>query len=216
MAELQYNNEITRNIRSELLTKRTKIPMSRVYEDSAHIQKKLLNYLEKITNNFKHPTNNKINIAGFWPIDKEPNLIDLLNKLSTKENIIVCLPSIYKKNHPLHFKQWTPNHNMIKGIYNILEPNSQDNLLPNILLVPTLGFTIYGDRIGYGKGYYDRTLSNFIEIKHKFLTIGISWTCGLITNNQYKAASHDIKLDGILTEDKWIKEPLKEINKIIL
>src|SRR3546814_17560144 len=67
---------------------------------------------------------------------------------------------------------------MQEGAYGIQEPMGKVAPPPDIVLVPTLGYTRQGDRIGYGKGYYDRTLAPLKAQGHSFTTIGIAWAAG--------------------------------------
>ncbi|WBF65482.1 MAG: 5-formyltetrahydrofolate cyclo-ligase [Candidatus Kinetoplastibacterium crithidii] len=205
--ENKYNN-ISEIIRSNLKQIRSKLSKDEIYIGSKKIESLLLEWILSITNNINLKTaNDKINLAGFWPLKYEPCLIDFLHICSSNQKLNICLPTIEKIDHALSFKLWTTKTVMKIGKFNILEPVSNKYLIPHILLIPTLGFTKNGDRIGYGKGYYDRTLSSLIENGHKFISIGISWECGLITDISYKAASHDITLDAILTTKGWEKEP---------
>src|SRR3546814_16351107 len=68
---------------------------------------------------------------------------------------------------------------------------------PDIVLVPTLGYTRQGDRIGYGKGYYDRTLAALKAQGHSFTTIGIAWAAGDLAaaGLAHNPAPHDDRLD---------------------
>jgi 5-formyltetrahydrofolate cyclo-ligase len=92
---------------------------------------------------------------------------------------------------------------MQPGAYNIEEPQGDAAPLPDLVLVPTLGYTRGGDRIGYGKGYYDRTLAALKTQNHTFTSIGIAWACGDVSNEPYSPAAHDMKLDAILTDKGW-------------
>jgi len=92
---------------------------------------------------------------------------------------------------------------MREGAYGIQEPVSGPAPLPDIILVPTLGYTREGDRIGYGSGYYDRTLAALKESGHPFVSIGIAWATGDLSDTGYKPQPHDIRLDGILTDKGW-------------
>ena len=71
------------------------------------------------------------------------------------------------------------------------------------MLVPTLGYTRAGDRLGYGGGYYDRTLAALKASGHDFVTIGIAWAVGDLSGTPYTPQAHDVKLDGILTDKGW-------------
>ncbi|MBW0454741.1 MAG: 5-formyltetrahydrofolate cyclo-ligase [Candidatus Kinetoplastibacterium crithidii] len=202
------HSNISETIRSDLKQKRSKLSKDEMHIGSKKIESSLLKWVLSITNNtnLKKPAD-KINLAGFWPLKYEPRLIDFLYICSSNQKLNICLPTIEKINHPLSFKLWTTETVMKTGKFNILEPISNQYLVPNIILIPTLGFTKNGDRIGYGKGYYDRTLSSLMKNGHKFISIGISWECGLITDISYKAASHDMTLDAILTTKGWEKKP---------
>ncbi|AFZ82956.1 5-formyltetrahydrofolate cyclo-ligase [Candidatus Kinetoplastidibacterium crithidiae] len=201
------HNNLSKIIRSNLIQIRSKLSKDEMQIGSKKIESLLLKWISSITNNIHLKTHtDKINLAGFWPLKYEPCLIDFLHICSSNQKLNICLPTIEKIDHPLSFKLWKTETIMKTGKFNILEPLSTKYLIPNIILIPTLGFTKNGDRIGYGKGYYDRTLSNLMENGQKFISIGISWECGLITDIAYKAAPHDIPLDAILTTKGWEKE----------
>ena len=71
--------------------------------------------------------------------------------------------------------------------------------MPDLVLVPVLGFTMFGDRLGYGKGYYDRTLALWQSQGYLPYTLGLAWDEGLIEDCTYQAAPHDVPLNAILT-----------------
>jgi 5-formyltetrahydrofolate cyclo-ligase len=66
-----------------------------------------------------------------------------------------------------------------------------------------LGYTRQGDRVGYGKGYYDRTLAALKAQEHPHISIGIAWATGDLSNEKHSPAPHDVKLDAILTDKGW-------------
>lgn len=142
-------------------------------------------------------------VAAFWPLEEEPDLRPLLSQLVEEEGFKVSLPVVTKKDAPLAFRQWTPDTPMAKGAYNIEEPQGPEAPLPNIILVPTLGFTRQGDRVGYGQGYYDRTLAALRDQGHRFVTLGVAWACGDLSEADYQPADHDYLLDSILTDKGW-------------
>ena len=72
-----------------------------------------------------------------------------------------------------------------------------------MLLVPTLGYTESADRLGYGGGYYDRTLAALRERGHAFTAIGVAWSCGEL-DADYEPAAHDFRLDAVITPDGWV------------
>ena len=142
-------------------------------------------------------------IAAFWSLDAEPQLQPLLEQWVEEEDLSVSLPAVTKPDSPLEFRLWTPDTPMKPGAYGIPEPQSAKAPLPDIVLVPTLGYTRQGDRIGYGKGYYDRTLADLKARNHPFTSIGIAWACGDLSGTPYAPADHDHPLDAILTDKGW-------------
>src|SRR5690625_696963 len=146
-------------------------------------------------------------VAGFWSLPEEPELQPLLAKWALEDNqLTVALPCIAAPQAPLVFKTWDPDTPMQDGPYQIAEPAAPaTTVTPDIILVPTLGFTRAGDRLGYGQGYYDRTLAQLRARYHPFVTIGIAWSCGDLSQNDYKPQPHDQPLDSILTEMGWAK-----------
>lgn len=145
-------------------------------------------------------------IAAFWPLADEPDLRPLLQQWADA-GIAVALPAIREPDAPLEFRAWTPGDTLQAGAFNVQEPSPDRPVLrPDIILVPTLGYTDQADRLGYGGGYYDRTLADLRQTGHELITIGIAWNEALL-HTDYAPASHDERLDAILTPDGWIPEP---------
>lgn len=143
------------------------------------------------------------NIAAFWSLSQEPELQPLLVQWVEEEGIAVSLPVIAKPDAPLEFRVWTPDTPMAAGPFGTEEPRSEVAPLPDIVLVPTLGFTRTGDRLGYGKGYYDRTLADLKAKNHPYTSIGIAWACGDMSDEAFTPAAHDVRLDAVLTDKGW-------------
>ncbi|MER1966820.1 5-formyltetrahydrofolate cyclo-ligase [Castellaniella sp. GW247-6E4] len=142
-------------------------------------------------------------IAAFWSMANEPGLQALLRQWSEDGDLTVLLPAVIAPEQPLEFRRWTPDTPMRPGAYGILEPQGGAVPDPDIVLVPTLGFTRQGDRLGYGGGYYDRTLGALKAAGHPFTALGIAWACGDLSGEDYQPAAHDVRLDGILTDKGW-------------
>ncbi|MEO6983863.1 MAG: 5-formyltetrahydrofolate cyclo-ligase [Paralcaligenes sp.] len=142
-------------------------------------------------------------IAAFWSTDQEPELQPLLRQWVEEEGFTVSLPVVAAVDAPLEFRVWTPDTDMLIGAYGIAEPQGEVAPLPDLVLVPTLGYTRAGDRIGYGKGYYDRTLAALKAQRHFYTSIGIAWSCGDLSNQTYAPAAHDVRLDSVLTDKGW-------------
>ncbi|AOB24940.1 MULTISPECIES: 5-formyltetrahydrofolate cyclo-ligase [Bordetella] len=141
-------------------------------------------------------------VAAFWPMEDEPDLLPLLEQW-VESGIAVCLPAVQERDAPLAFRDWTPDSAMRTGAYGIQEPADGPAVVPDVVLVPTLGYTLDADRLGYGGGYYDRTLAALQAAGASPTTIGIAWSEGLLPDD-YEAAAHDIALDAILTPDGWV------------
>jgi len=143
-------------------------------------------------------------IAAYWPLDDEPDLRPILMQWDDA-GLIVALPSVVEKSAPLHFYRWSSETVLETGPFGLQQPPRGKELIPDVILVPTLGFTRQGDRIGYGKGYYDRTLAHLHTQGHHPITIGVAWEGGDISelNADYKPAEHDWRLDAIITPQNW-------------
>src|SRR5690606_42146084 len=102
---------------------------------------------------------------------------------------------------------WTPGDALSPGPYQVQEPSADRPVLqPNVILVPTLGYTAQADRLGYGGGYYDRTLAALRDAGHDYTAIGVAWNEGLLDVG-YRPAAHDVRLDAVLTPDGWVPPP---------
>ena len=136
-------------------------------------------------------------IAGFSPIGYEIDVWPLLKTLQS-EGRRIALPVVIAPELPLIFREWTPNCNMETDRYGVSYPAFGETLTPHLMLVPLLAFTPSGERLGYGGGYYDRTLA---DLRRQ----GEVFACGVAYAGQEVAKlptdAHDAKLDGLLTEN---------------
>jgi 5-formyltetrahydrofolate cyclo-ligase len=143
-------------------------------------------------------------VAGFWPLDDEPDLRPLLQQLDLPQ-VIICLPVMIEPKAPLEFHPWTPRTQLTMQRFGVMEPPRQQALVPEIMLVPTLGFTTRAARLGYGGGYYDRSLAALHSAGVTPLTIGIAWQQGLLTEaDAFTPQPHDVMLDTIATPEEWL------------
>lgn len=130
----------------------------------------------------------------YWPyrgeIDLRPVIGDLL-KIGKQ----AALPQVIAKNAPLEFHRWTPTSTMIEGRYGIAVPVDEPTVVPGVLLIPLVGFDAQCYRLGYGGGFYDRTLA---AIMPRPLTIGVGFEFARLAT--VAPQTHDIALDIILTE----------------
>lgn len=142
-------------------------------------------------------------IAGFWPIANEPDLRPLFRKWVLEAGYTLALPTIINDQQPLVFKAWTPDSAMVEAAYGIMEPEGNPVATPDLVLVPTLGYTRQGHRLGYGKGFYDRTLAALRAQTPGIIALGIAWALGDLSATPYQPQAHDQRLDLILTDKGW-------------
>src|SRR5690606_19715698 len=142
-------------------------------------------------------------VAAFWPMPDEPDLRDLLTEWSGQDYDI-ALPTIRHRGAPLVFLRWQPEAPMRAGAYGIAEPDGTPECVPDVLLVPTLGYTSMADRIGYGGGYYDRTLAAMTRAGLRHATIGVAWSCARLAPGTHQPAAHDMPLDAVVDENGWV------------
>jgi 5-formyltetrahydrofolate cyclo-ligase len=142
-------------------------------------------------------------VSGFYPFTTEISVLPLLAKLAS-EGWTTALPVVLGKNLPLKFRAWTPGEPTVAGIWDIpMPPESALEVSPDVLLVPMLAFDKRGYRLGYGGGFYDRTLSELRKVK-PIEAIGIAYAAQEIDAVPY--GERDEPLDWILTE-RGIRKP---------
>lgn len=138
-------------------------------------------------------------ISGYWPIKGEFDLRPLMAEWH-EAGAIVALPAVEEKAAPLVFRRWTPEMRMVRGDWNIpVPPPEAERLTPEIALAPLVGWAMGEDgtgwRLGYGGGYFDRTLA---ALAPRPFTIGVGLSAARLAS--IYPQPHDIPLDAIVTE----------------
>lgn len=134
-------------------------------------------------------------ISGYWPIKAEPDLRFWMESLNAR-GARVALPVVETPQTPLVFRAWTPTTPMERGHWNIpVPPVDAARLLPVVSLAPLVGWDGSGYRLGYGGGYFDRTLAS---LSPKPFVIGVGLHSARIAT--IFPQPHDIMLDAIVTE----------------
>ncbi|MFN0193583.1 MAG: 5-formyltetrahydrofolate cyclo-ligase [Aestuariivirga sp.] len=147
------------------------------------------------------PTVSGRSISGFAPYQSEISVVPLLTVLA-KAGWIAALPVVIAKNEPLVFRAWLPGGETVPGAWNIpVPPPTSSEVAPDVLLVPLLAFDREGYRLGYGGGFYDRTLAKLRAIK-SITAIGIAYAAQEVPSVPHDA--HDQRLDWIMTERETI------------
>lgn len=131
-------------------------------------------------------------VGGFWPLAGEIDVRALLLALVGRGHV-VGLPVTPARGAGLSFRRWTPAAPLQAGRFGTLEPSDGDAIQPTLLLVPLLAFDRQGRRLGYGGGYYDRTLAGTASV-----TIG----CGFALQevDRVPTETHDWVLNAVATE----------------
>ena len=145
----------------------------------------------------KHFRKKKIIIAGYYPSNYEVNILKFLEKAS-KKKFKITLPVI-KSSNQMSFKSWTFKDPLYVNKFGMLEPkNSKEKIIPDLIMVPLVAFDNHLNRIGYGKGYYDRSLKKIRKINKNAITLGIAYSFQKCT--QIPVNDNDFRLDYIITE----------------
>ena len=141
--------------------------------------------------------NNEKIISLYYPSNYEINILSIF-KLIKKIKLKTLLP-IIKSNNQMNFVEWKYLDPLRVNKFGMLEPILQNKtIVPNFMLVPLLAFDKNNNRLGYGKGFYDKFLNKFLRIKKNITTIGVAFS--FQKYNKLPVSSLDIKLDYILTE----------------
>lgn len=138
-----------------------------------------------------------IAVSGYWPLEGE---IDVRPALAGyhAEGHPIGLPVVVAKGEPLVFRRWQPGEELVMGRFRVLTPSERAaEITPQILLVPLLAFDPDGYRLGYGGGFYDRTLAKLRQ-HGQILAVGVAYAAqetAFVPRGPY-----DQPLDLIVTE----------------
>jgi 5,10-methenyltetrahydrofolate synthetase len=136
-------------------------------------------------------------LGVFWPIQHEPDLRTAYALLAAK-GVQLALPIVDKRDAPLRYAAWTPGDPVVKDALGISIPAKNEvSMLPEALLIPCVGFNQARFRLGYGGGFYDRTL----DTSPRPLAVGIAYAASSAT---FSAAPHDIPMDVLITETQIV------------
>lgn len=170
-------------LRTRLLAARKAMTPTAKAGAEAALCSRLLDWLQK---------NPVTSLGVYHPIRQEPDLHPAYNALAA-QGVHLSLPIIRGKEAPLEFIRWTPGEVLVKDAMGTSVPERAETVRPQALLIPCLGFNTARLRLGYGGGFYDRTLAQ----DPRPIAIGIAYSEALV---EFDGQSHDIALDLILTD----------------
>jgi 5-formyltetrahydrofolate cyclo-ligase len=136
-------------------------------------------------------------VSGYWAFREEADPRELMLALAAKGHPL-ALPCVIARHTPLRFHSWRESDAVRVSAFGVTEPHvSAEVVTPSVLLVPLLAFDAGGYRLGYGGGYYDRTLE-VLRAQRPIRAIGIAYAGQEISSLPHEA--HDQRLDAVLTE----------------
>jgi 5-formyltetrahydrofolate cyclo-ligase len=138
-------------------------------------------------------------IGFYWPFKGEYDPRPLMRSLH-RQGIRLALPVVVERGRPLVFREWRPGIRLTPGIWNIPVPAEGEPVRPDALVVPAVGFDALGYRLGYGGGYYDRTLA---AMSVRPLAFGVGFELARL--DTIHPQPHDIPMSAIVTERRIVR-----------
>jgi 5,10-methenyltetrahydrofolate synthetase len=163
--------------------------MARDPADRKRLSKPVIEYLRTVITVARFPV-----LGVYWPIRGEIDLREFA-RLYVEAGGTVGLPVVVQDAAPVEFWRWRPGIALKRGHWNIPVPPERDVVTPNILVVPLVGFDSGGYRLGYGGGFYDRTLAAAMPRPY---TIGIAFADAELPT--IYPQPHDIPMNEIVTD----------------
>jgi 5-formyltetrahydrofolate cyclo-ligase len=141
-------------------------------------------------------------IGAYWPIKGEFDPLPALHRWKEDGELLdepqlrrIGLPVVDKLHGTLKFHAWFPGCPMEEDAYGIPKPKDTETITPTLLFVPCVGYGLGGYRLGYGGGFYDKTLS---ELEPRPYTVGLGYSNAFLLD--LKPEPHDVPLDALLNE----------------
>lgn len=147
-------------------------------------------------------------ISGYCPIRTEIDVIPLMTALHDAGHRL-CVPVIEAAGQPLKFREWTPQAALVDGPFGARVPPGGDWLEPRFLITPLIAFDRQCWRLGYGGGFYDRTLER-LRAKRRTRAVGFAYAAQEI--DQVPREPTDQQLDGVVTEQGLVRPDMSTGN----
>lgn len=132
-------------------------------------------------------------ISAYWPFRGELDLRDWMRSAASR-GARVALPVVVARGKPLVFREWLPGGRLTRGVWNIPIPADGIEVIPNVLIAPFVGFDPQNYRLGYGGGFFDRTLAGLATPRR---VIGVGHPTGALAT--IYPQPHDIPMDVIVS-----------------
>jgi 5-formyltetrahydrofolate cyclo-ligase len=179
-------------LRAQALARRRETPAEAAAAFAAHLATQGLALVKRLRPGI---------VSAYFPLNAEPSTLPLLETLG-RTGVKTALPVTGQIGTPLVFRLWRPGEPTIKGKLAIEEPlPSAPETAPDLLFVPLAAFDRAGHRIGYGAGFYDRTLAK-LRGKKMIHAVGVAYAAQEFPEVPHEA--HDESLDYVLTERELI------------
>lgn len=178
-----------KDTRSRLLADRLSVPAGIRAEQAAQIALRL----DQVLGDLSGAT-----VSAYWPFRGEPDLRPWFETVWAQGGHI-ALPVVTARHSPLVFRLWRKNERLERGIWNILVPADGAPVLPDIVVAPVVGYARTGYRLGYGGGYYDRTLA---QLHTHRVVVGVGYKQAELFT--IYPQPHDVPMDVIVTEQEII------------
>jgi 5-formyltetrahydrofolate cyclo-ligase len=175
--------------RDELIAARMAMPQAAHADADAAIARRIDTCLDEIE---------PCLIGAYWPFRREFNVLPVLDGLIA-QGFTVALPVVLGRGRPLEFRHWTRETKLASGVYDIPYPAAGDAVQPRMLIVPLLGFDDEGYRLGYGGGFYDRTLEA-LRARKRVAAIGVGFNEQVVPEVPHDP--NDQRLDWLLTDKR--------------
>ena len=135
-------------------------------------------------------------VSFYWPFRGEFDLRAWVGSLIDR-GVVAALQIVVEKQRPMIFRPWRPGAAMERGIWNIPVPADGPDVVPKVVIAPLVGYDREGYRLGYGGGYFDRTLAS---LARKPFVLGIGPAASELAS--IRPQPHDIPMDAIATDEQ--------------
>jgi 5,10-methenyltetrahydrofolate synthetase len=170
--------------RAELIAHRMALPV----EERTRVAAEVAAQLDQLI-----PAGSAAIVSVYWPFRGELDLRDWMRSANAR-GLRIALPVVVEKGQPLIFREWVPGARLTRGVWNIPIPADGPEVVPDVLISPFVGFDTQRYRLGYGGGFFDRTLA---ALQTPRTVIGVGHPSGALPT--IRPQPHDIPMDLIVT-----------------